>query len=175
MQLGQDGPRPFAHLGVTEPSAARELTPGEDVAGHGQVGEAQHLLVDHADAPLERFPRAAEVEPLTAPVHFAGVGLENTGEDLQQCRLAGAVFPHQRVRFPLGDGEADAAQRVDRAEGLANVSELEAAGAGCTRSHAGARIYRLQCRACAICFVPAPPPHWPARFFWAPPPYWGVP
>ena len=36
--------------------------PAEDVGRDGEVGEAQHLLVDHADAVLDRFARARRRE-----------------------------------------------------------------------------------------------------------------
>ena len=66
-----------------------------------------------------------EVQPLAAPVDLARVGLDDAGEDLEQRRLAGAVFSDQAVRFPFGDGERDAAQRRDGAERLADIGELE--------------------------------------------------
>ena len=128
VQLGEDRLGALAHLGVEQPSAARELAAGEDVARDGEVGEAQHLLVDHADAALERFARAAEVQPLAAPVHLAGIRLQDPGEHFQQGGFAGAVFPHQGVRLPLGDAERDAAQRLDGAERLADVCELKPGG-----------------------------------------------
>ena len=55
-------------------------------------------------------------ERLALPAHLAAIGLDESGEDLQQRRLAGAVLADQRVRLALGDVEADAAERVDGAE-----------------------------------------------------------
>ena len=65
-------------------------------------------------------------EPLAVPVHRAGVGLDDPGEHLEQRGLAGAVLPDEGVRLPLGDAEGDAAQRLDGAERLPDVCELEA-------------------------------------------------
>ena len=117
--------RAVAHLGIAEPSATRDLAAGEDVSRHRQVGKGEHLLIDHADAALERLARTAEVETLVVPVNRAGVGLDDAGENLQQRRLAGAVLAHERVRFAFAHGEADAAQGPDGAERFADVTELE--------------------------------------------------
>src|SRR5262245_65378962 len=98
MELGQQRPRPLAHLAVAEPSAARQFAAGEDVARDRQVLEAEHLLVDHPDAPLERLARAAQVQALAAPVHVAGVRLDDARQDLQERGLAGAVLADESVR-----------------------------------------------------------------------------
>jgi hypothetical protein len=49
----------------------------------------------------------------------------SSGENLQQRGLAGPVLADERVRFPFGDGERDIAQRLDGAERLGDVHELE--------------------------------------------------
>ncbi len=64
-------------------------------------------------------------ERLAAPADLAGVGLDQSGEDLQQRRLAGAVLADERMRLALGHVEADAAQRVDGAKRFLNVVELQ--------------------------------------------------
>ena len=114
-----------AHRGFVEPAVAADLAAREDVARHAEVGEAQHLLVDHADAVLDGLARARVVEAPAVPADLAGVGRDEAGQDLQQRGLAGAVLAHQRVRAAGGDLEADAAQGVDGAKRFANAAELQ--------------------------------------------------
>src|SRR5688500_14158986 len=101
MQLAEQRARPLAHLRRPQPAAARQFAPGEDIARDGEVLEAEHLLVHHPDAALERFARAPQVQPLAAPMNVPRVGLENAGEDLEEGRFAGAVFADESVRFSL--------------------------------------------------------------------------
>ena len=117
--------RARAHRGFIEPAVAADLAAGEDVARHAEVGKAQHLLVDHADAVLDRLARARVVEAPAVPADLAGVGRDQAGQDLQQRGLAGAVLADQRVRLARGDVEADAAQRVDGAKGFVDAVELQ--------------------------------------------------
>ena len=102
MQLVEDRRGALAHLGVAQPSAAPVSSrPAKMLPVTRQVREAEHLLVDHADAALERVARAAEVQPLAVPVQLAGVGLDDAGQDLEQRGLAGAVLADERVRLAL--------------------------------------------------------------------------
>jgi hypothetical protein len=113
------------HRGVIEPPVPADLAAREDVARHGQVGKAQHLLVDHADAVLDGLTRTRVIETPAVPADVARVGRDQAGQDLEQRRLAGAVLAHQRVRAAGGHLERDAAQRVDGAKRLANAAELQ--------------------------------------------------
>jgi hypothetical protein len=125
VELVQQVPRTPPHLPLEKPPASRNLAAGEDVGGHRQVGKGEHLLVDHADAPFEPLARAREVQRLAAPVHGAAVGPQDAGQDLEQRGLPGAILAHQGVRLPLGHREGHASQRLDGAEGLADVAEFE--------------------------------------------------
>ena len=48
-----------------------------------------------------------------------------SGDDLDQRRLAGAVVAEERHHLAGGHGEGHSAQRLDRAEALADLGELE--------------------------------------------------
>ena len=68
------------------------------------------------------------MQPLAAPVDFAGVGLDDARQDLEEGGFARAVFANQAVRLSLGDREGDAASGGDGAERLAEIGKLQAAG-----------------------------------------------
>ena len=53
-----------------------------------------------ADAQLARHNRTANAHRRTVDQYLAAVGGLGPAEDLDQCRLAGAVFTHQRMNFP---------------------------------------------------------------------------
>ncbi len=86
----------------SRPKRSTISRPAKMLPGDRQIREAQHLLVDHADAALERVARAAEVKPFASPEDLARIGLNDAGENLEQRGLAGAVLAHERVRLPLG-------------------------------------------------------------------------
>ena len=117
--------RARAHRRFVEPAEAADLAAAEDVGRDAEVGQAQHLLVDHADAVLDGLARARRRERLSAPADLAAIGPDQPGEDLQQRRLAGAVLADERVRLALRHIEADAAQGVDGAKGFLNAVELQ--------------------------------------------------
>ena len=55
----------------------------------------------------------------------AVVGVEEGGDDVDECRLAGAVRTEQTDDLPGADVEVDAAQCLDRAEGAHHVAHLQ--------------------------------------------------
>ena len=95
------------------------------LAGDAEVREAQHLLVDHADAVLDAPRAGSRTRTAGRASGSRRVGPDDAGEDLEQRGLAGAVLADQRVRFALGDVEADAAQRVHGAKRFLNAVELQ--------------------------------------------------
>ena len=52
-------------------------------------------------------------------------GRKIAGDDLDQCRLAGAVVAHQAEHLALLEVDVDALQRLDRAEMLGDVAQLQ--------------------------------------------------
>ena len=115
------------HRAVTQPSASSSSRPAKMLPATVRLGKRQHLLVDHADAALERFPRAAECSRSPRQRMSPASGWRMPGEDLQQRGLPGAVFA-DRGRAPLRPrrpSNGHAAQRLDRAERLRHVPVLE--------------------------------------------------
>lgn len=55
----------------------------------------------------------------------AGIGTMNTGEDLDQGRLARPVFTHQPVNRSGLDPQVDAVQRTGGAEALADAPQVQ--------------------------------------------------
>ena len=117
--------RALAHLRVTQPAARMQFAAGEDIGADAQVGEREHLLIDHADAAIDRVARARHFERLVAPADVAALGPNDARENLQQRRFAGAVLTDNRVRLALGDVKADAGQSPDGTERLADVAKFE--------------------------------------------------
>ena len=65
------------------------------------------MLEHHAHAGGARFARAADPDRLALPKDFACARIQHAEQHLDQRRLAGAVFPEQRVNFTRSDREID--------------------------------------------------------------------
>ena len=118
--------RPLLLLLVVDVKCAvGDLASREDVLGDGQIAKQVELLEHHADAALHRFAGGAERHLLTFQQDAAMRRLLNTGDDLHQCRLAGAVLAHQNVDRAAPDLEIRAFDG-DRPEiDLRDVLKLE--------------------------------------------------
>src|SRR5512145_3037312 len=117
------------------PAGAGELAPGEDVSSDAQVRKAEHFLVDHPDATLERFARVGERETRIAPEELALVGMNDAGEDFEEGRFSGAILADERVRFSLVDRKRHPAERLDGAERFVDLSEFESRHADAPSSY----------------------------------------
>ena len=90
------------------------------------LGGREHLdelvvLVDHADAELERLLRRAYRDLLAVYGDAALVGVVYPREDVHQRRLAAPVFAEQREDLPPADIQRDVMVGLDRAEALADA------------------------------------------------------
>ena len=128
VEARQDLASALAHLRLAQAAEPAQLASREDVGGDAEVGEAQHFLVDHADAALDRIARARHTQPLALPPHLTGIGAHEAGQDLQQRGLAGAVLTDQRMGFAGFDLEAHAVEGLDGAKRFVDVVEGEAHG-----------------------------------------------
>lgn len=95
-----------------------------------RVGCQVRVLKDgrHARRPsLERVPK-----PYGLPVELDGaaVGSDESGDDADQCGLARAVFPYQRVNFAGCKIERDIIECVHRIKPLANPADTKAGRQG---------------------------------------------
>ena len=97
----------------------------EDVFGDAQLRKEQQLLIDDRDALGARFAGRTEMNDLVANPNFAGVGAMNSGHDLDQRRLAGAVLAEQRVHFAGAHIERNVAQHRDADERFRDATERD--------------------------------------------------
>jgi hypothetical protein len=82
--------------------------------------------MDRRDALAQRIARRAELNRPALQENAAGIGADEARDDLDQRRLAGAVFAHQSMDFPRLEIERNAVERLDAGKGLADGFEREA-------------------------------------------------
>ena len=102
----------------------------EDIFEDGQVADQGHFLECGLDAVAMRGARRIEPRVGAVDGDLARVGLHKSGEELDDGRLAGAIFAEQRVHGALIDREACAIDGNRRAERLANVMKCDCVGRG---------------------------------------------
>ncbi len=107
-------------------SAAILFEPECDVLGDGQRFEQRELLEYHTDAERARLCWTADGHRFAVPPDRAGVRPHDAVDDLDQRRLAGAVFAEYRVDLAWRDGEIDAVVGDGAGEALADAGKLEA-------------------------------------------------
>ena len=88
----------------------------EDVFGDAQLGKEQQLLIDDRDALGARVAWRGKMNDLAADANLARVRAMNAGHDLDQRRLASAVFAEQRVDLAGAHIERHIAQHGDADE-----------------------------------------------------------
>ena len=97
--------------------APEPLEPAEE----DEILQAREPQVERAiarrhrpDAGTERPPAARRVA--TGHADVAAVGLDEPGQDTEECRLAGAVRSQERMDLAAADDEGDPVERDDPAE-----------------------------------------------------------
>ena len=124
-QLAQHAPRSGKHLtAVDEPKSVDGLTPQKDILSDAEIGFQRQFLMHGANAQLARHNRTANAHRRTVDQYLAAVGGLGPAEDLDQCRLAGAVFAHQRVNFTGLQVKLNIAQRLNARKTLGNCDQL---------------------------------------------------
>jgi hypothetical protein len=113
------------HRLVIEQAALRHFVAEENVGRHGQVRAEHHLLVDGVDAKADRLVRIDQRNRLAAPINFAGGPGIDAGQQLDQRRLAGAVFADDPVDFALLERQIHRLQRMSGAEALVELMQGE--------------------------------------------------
>ena len=103
----------------------RQLAAHEEIGDDVDVGAEREVLVDGLDAGRLRLGRRGEVALDAVEDDAPGARRHAAGDDLDQRRLAGAVVAEERDDLAAIDVEADAAQRLDRAEMLGDAVEPE--------------------------------------------------
>src|SRR4029450_7883817 len=74
---------------------------------------------------LPRLDRPMELDVLAIDPEAAMRGAKIAGDDLDQRRLAGAVIAHEAHHLALFERQGHLVQRLDRAEVLRNIDQLE--------------------------------------------------
>jgi hypothetical protein len=90
----------------------------EHVLGDRQVGEDQRLLVDGDDAVALRLGGGVDVRRLPVDRHLSVIGTVETGHDLDERRLAGAVLAEQRMHLSAVQGDVRFVERERSPEAL---------------------------------------------------------
>ena len=107
------------------PAIRRTGPADQDVLRHRQLRKQVELLVDDADAQLQRLPGALDVRGPPVDPDGARVARVGAGKDLDERGLAGAVRPDEGVDFPLVKAEADPPECRDAVKRFSDVVELE--------------------------------------------------
>ena len=136
-ELAQIGAARAAHRAAIDRAEARTwIIPLENVLRHVEMGEQFGILVDGGDAGRARFRRRLEADLPLVEEDLARLGRHDAGDDLDQRRLAGAVFADRRVNAALAQIEADVREHADRPVGF--LDPCHAQGDFGAAAHAGA-------------------------------------
>ena len=105
--------------------AGGELSTEVEVRDDVEIRREREILVDRLDSVRPGVQRAAEVDRLALHAQVAVVRRVRAGEDLHQCRLAGAVVADDRGDGPPREGDRDLIECHHAAEALAHADRLE--------------------------------------------------
>ncbi len=97
----------------------------DDVLCHRENWHQHEVLVDHADAPPDRFSRVSKAHRVTVDTYLARVGVEQAEQDVHEGALAGAVLPQETVDLPLLQGEIHVVVGDERPKCLGDAHQLE--------------------------------------------------
>ena len=138
------------HRLMIEQPAPRHFVAEENIARHRQVPAEHDLLMDGVDAEPDRLVRIDQRDRLAAPKDFAGGSGIDAGQQLDQGRLARAVFADDRMDFALFERQIHRLERMGRAEAFVELvqdEERRAVAASPAKSGAGMDIWRSTRRA----------------------------
>ena len=96
-----------------------------EVLEHGQRRDQRRVLVDRADAELERLPRRGDRRLDAVDPDRARHRADQPGEDADQGRLAGAVLAEQAVHLARRERQADVVVREHARERLGDPDQLD--------------------------------------------------
>ena len=97
------------------------LPADEDVLLDREIGEQNRLLVDDRDPGVAGVGRAVEEDLPAVHEDRAGVRRMDSGEDLDEGRLAGAVLAHESVYLAGEEVDRHVLERLHGAERLRRV------------------------------------------------------
>ena len=111
----------FDHSAVIDHEPFFEFTPDKNILRYSQVAHHVQFLMYDDDTCRLCFVGVVEFNILSLKGYGAGIFGINTGKNLHECGLAGAVFTHQRVHFSLSQLKIHMIQRVDAGEGFVDA------------------------------------------------------
>ena len=127
VQSGEDG-RGVAVQGLLveqEPEGPLGLAADEDVLRGGEVVHQVELLMNDADAEVLRRTGRRNIDGHAVDADFAGVLRIDSGEDLHQGRLAGAVLPDEGVDLAGKELETGLPQRLHAGKSLVEIGDRD--------------------------------------------------
>ena len=92
----------------------------EHILIDGQVVDEVQLLMDEADARIQRVHRSGKVHRFSVQRNGAAVSRKDAAQNVHQGRLSGAVFSQQRADLPRCQGEIHFPKHPVGTEGLVN-------------------------------------------------------
>ena len=107
----------------TEPAA--RLATEQNIFGDGQRRDEAQLLEHRADAKIPRVAARADLYALAVVEYLAVVQRIYAGDDFYERGFSRAVFAHQRVDFPLFDGETGVVKNRNAGKALHNIPAFE--------------------------------------------------
>ncbi len=104
---------------------ARRLDAEHHVLGDGEHRDEHEVLVDHADAGIDRVAGPVERDDPVVDEDLPVVGPVETVQDVHEGRLARAVLAQERVDLTGLDDEVHVPVRHDPGKALGDPSQLE--------------------------------------------------
>ena len=106
-----------------------------DILGSREYIDQLEMLVDHADAEVQRIARGADGHRFITDIDLALIGEIDAGDHIHQGRFAAAVFAQQGQYLAAAHAQRDILVGHDSAKGLGNV--LQAHSIFVLRHYAG--------------------------------------
>ena len=123
-----------------EKSAGGQFAAEKQVLFDGQFRHQAEFLEYRTDADDAGAVRGEMDDLLPLILECAGIGRIGAGDDVDQRRLAGAVFAEQDVNLAAPKIEVDAVQRDDAGKPLRDVGEIEKEVAAVAGRFGGPRL-----------------------------------
>jgi hypothetical protein len=124
--LGQPAASLLAHRRPVQPTQrVAAFAPEKEVLVDAQLRHLVELLMDDRNAQALRVARVTQLQRHAVELDHTLVAAIDAGHDLQQRRLARAVFADQRMHFAAAQREVHLVQRLDAGKTLADPARAQ--------------------------------------------------